>query len=493
MGNNPRLQLSDPWMPKRRRPIMEDRRKNYRVWDTQQGSQKPVAPRDALPEDDLVFFLLDTIPALDLSAFHQHYAQELRGQPPYDVTMMVTLLVYAYCVGVCSSRKVAAACERNLAFRAIVGDASPDFRTISDFRKIHQAAFRPLFLEVLRLAGEMGMVKLGNLSTDGTKMRANASRHKAMSYGYMNKDIARLEAEIEQLLKQAEQIDAEQDAALGSRRGDELPDELKRREDRLAKIQEAKARLEAEATMAAEEEQRRRDEAQAQREAEGRQRRGKEPAPIDPTPEDTAQTNFTDPEAKIMKQSNKGFDYCYNAQAVVDGAEQIIVAAEVTNQANDKQQGVPMACAALDNLNTAGIERPKATDGTPTPIPNTADTGYFSEKAVEELAKMGMDPHVATGRQKHHEATIPPVAGEPAAQASAKEKMQHKLRSATGKLLYAARKHIVEPVFGMIKSARGIRKFLLRGLEKVSAEWQLICLTHNILKIWRRACSGAAS
>ena len=187
---------------------MHGRRKNYRAWDAQQCSQEPVAPRDALPEDDLVFFLLDLVPQIDLSPFHQYYAQELRGQPPFDVTMMVTLLVYAYSVGVCSSRRVAAACERNLAFRAVVGDDPPDFRTLSDFRKIHLAAFRPLFLEVLRLAGEMGMVKLGNLSTDGTKMGANASRHKAMSYGYMNKEIQRLEAEIEQLLKQAEQLDA---------------------------------------------------------------------------------------------------------------------------------------------------------------------------------------------------------------------------------------------------------------------------------------------
>jgi transposase len=471
---------------------MDDRHKHYRAWDAEQSSQKPVSPREALPEDDLVFFLLDLTPQVDLSSFHQHYARELRGQPPFDVTMMVTLLVYAYAVGVCSSRKIAAACERNLAFRAIVGDTPPDFRTISDFRKIHQAAFRPLFHEVLRLAGAMGMVKLGNLSTDGTKMGANASRHKAMSYGYMNKDIERLEAEIEQLLKQAEQLDTEQDAALGSRRGDELPDELKRREDRLVKIRAAKARLEAEAGVKAAAEQRRRDEEQAQREAAGRQRRGKEPGPIDPTPEDKAQTNFTDPEAKIMKQSNKGFDYSYNAQAVVDGAEQIIVAAEVTNQANDKQQGAPMARAALDNLAAAGIERPQAADGAPTPIPNTADTGYFSEEAVAEVEKMGMDPHFATGRQKHHEVPVPPVAGAPSAAASAKERMQHKLRSATGKLLYAARKHIVEPVFGQIKSARGIRKFLLRGLKKVSAEWQLICLTHNLLKIWRRASASAA-
>lgn len=467
---------------------MEDRRKNYRLWDARQGSQQAISPQEALPEDDLVFFLLDLVPSLDLSPFHQHYARELRGQPPFDVTLMVTLLVYAYCVGVCSSRKIAAACERNLAFRAIVGDAPPDFRTISDFRKIHQAAFRPLFIDVLRLAGEMGMVKLGNLSTDGTKMGANASRHKAMSFGYMNKELTRLEAEVEQLLKKAEQADAEQDAALGSRRGDELPAELKRREDRLVKIREAKARLEAEARVKAEQEQRRHDDEQAQREAEGRKRRGKEPAPIDPTPEDKAQTNFTDPEAKIMKQPDKGFDYSYNAQAVVDGANQIIVAAEVTNQANDKQQGVPMAKAARENLEAAGIERPKAADGTAVPIPNTADTGYFSEKAIEELEKLGMDPHVATGRQKHNETPEPAVKGEAASTASAKEKMRHKLGTAVGKLLYAARKQIVEPVFGQIKSARSIREFLMRGLEKVSGEWQLICMTHNLLKIWRRKC-----
>jgi transposase len=436
---------------------------------------------------------------LDFGVFHRHYADETRGQPPFDVTMMVTLLVYAYCVGVCSSRKIAAACERNLAFRVIVADDAPDFRTISDFRKIHLAAFRPLFVEVLRLAGEMGMVKLGNVSTDGTKIGANASRHKAMSYGYMKKDIERLEAEIEQLLKQAEQIDAEQDSALGSRRGDELPDELKRREDRLAKIREAKERLEAAARVQAEAEQQRRDEEQALREAEGRKRRGKEPAPVDATPQDKAQTNFTDPEAKVMKQSNKGFDYSYNAQAVVDAENQIIVAAEVTTQANDKQQAVPMAQAALANIEAAQIARAMDAEGQPRPIPNTADTGYFSEEAVAELEKMGIDPHMATGRQQHHEPAMPnasataPVAGEPARAPSAQEKMQAKLRTAAGKLLYAARKHIVEPVFGQIKGVRGIRKFLLRGLEKVSAEWQLICLTHNLLKVWRRAIHAAGA
>jgi len=465
---------------------MGDRRKNYRGWDASAGSAQRVSPREVLPEDDLVFFLLDLLPRIDLSAFHQYYAGELRGQPPFDVTMMVTLLVYAYAIGVRSSRKIAAACERNLAFRAIVGDDPPDFRTISDFRKIHLEAIEKLFEEVLRLAGELGMVQLGNLSTDGTKMGANASRHKAMSYGYMNKELERLRAEIKELLQQAEQLDAEQDATLGSRRGDELPDELQRREQRVSKIEEAKARLEVEAAAQAAAEQGRRDAAQAEREAEGRQRRGKEPAPVDATPKDKAQTNFTDPEAKIMKQSNKGFDYSYNAQAVVDGHEQIIVAAEVTREANDKQQAAPLAQAALANLAAAGIERPQLADGKAAPIPNTADSGYFSEQAVDDLEKMGMDPHIATGREKHHEAQVPPQTAAPSDAASVKERMQHKLRTATGKSLYAARKHIIEPVFGQIKGVRGIRKFLLRGLEKVAAEWRLICLTHNLLKIWRR-------
>src|SRR5262245_4639299 len=463
---------------------MDGRRKHYRPWDPQQNAHDAIAPRQALPEDDLVFFLIDLIPQLDLTPFHEYYARELRGQPPFDVTMMVTLLVYAYSVGVRSSRRIAAACERNLAFRAIVGRDRPDFRTISEFRQLHRQALKPLFLEVLRLAGAMGMVKLGNRSTDGTKMGAQASRHKAMSYGYMKKEIPRLEAEIEHLLQEAEQLDAEQDAAQGSRRGDELPDELKRREDRLAKIRQAKARLEAEARAEAEAEQRRRDEARAQRQADGRRRRGKEPAPLDPTPQDKAQTSFTDPEAKIMKQSNKGFDYSYNAQAVVDGADQIIVAAEVTRAANDKEQAVPMAQAALANLKAAAIERPQTADGVPVPIPNTADNGYFSEKAEAGLEQVGLDPYLATGRQKHHEAAGASPAASPSAGASATERMKQRLQSVTGKVLYAARKQIVEPVFGQIKSARGIRRFLLRGLEKVSAEWNLIGLTHNLLKIW---------
>lgn len=465
---------------------MDDRLKQFRLWDVMEGRREIFCPEDSLPEDDLVFFLLDLIPQLDLTAIYGFYSKDLRGQPPFDVEMMTTLLVYSYSVGVFSSRKIALACERNLAFLAIVGNDRPDFRTLSDFRKHHQAAMKPLFLEVLRVAGELGMVKLGNLSTDGTKIEANASRHKAMSYGYMTKDLERLQAEIDKLLESADRVDAEQDAALGSRRGDELPDELKRRQERIEKIQEAKARLEAEARARAVAEQRERDAATAQREAEGKSRKGRPPAPIDPTPEDKAQTNFTDPDAKIMKRSNKGFDYCFNAQAVVDSEHQIIVAAEATAAANDKQQAVPLAKAIVENLAAAGIELPRDEQGQPQPIPNTADSGYFSEANVRDVAALGLDPYYATGRQKHH---TPPAAdlteSEAAVAECPKEAMSRKLRTEAGRKLYAARKHIVEPVFGQIKRVRGFRKFLLRGLELVSAEWQLICLTHNLLKIWR--------
>jgi len=497
---------------------MDGRAKRFRPWDSCEGRQEILSPETALPDGDLVFFLLDTIPQLDLSAFYQYYSTDHRGQPPFSVEMMTTLLVYSYCVGVFSSRKIATACERNLAFLAIVGSQRPDFRTISEFRKNHAEAFKSLFLEVLRLAGELGMVQLGNVSTDGTKIEANASRHKAMSYGYMNKELARLEQEIAQLLAQADQTDAQQDAALGSCRGDELPEELKRREERLAKIREAKERLETEARARAEAEQLRRDHQQAAREAEGKKRRGPEPAPVDPTPADKAQTNFTDPEAKVMKQSNKGFDYSFNAQAAVDSAHQIIVAADVTTAANDKQQAVPVAAATVANIESTGIARPLDEQGKALPIANTADSGYYSEANVEGVTTAGLDPYYAVGRDRHHapkldqspvtdsdapasakqktsasakQSTSMPKVGAASATLSPKEAMAAKVRTPEGRALYAARKHIVEPVFGQIKGVRGFRKFLRRGLKAVSSEWQLVCLTHNLLKIWRHAASCA--
>jgi transposase len=461
--------------------------KAYRPWTPDLYAQQAHAPAAKLPEDDLVFFLLDVVPTLDLSRIHAIYQDETRGAPPFDPAMMVCLLLYAYCVGVFSSRKIAQACERNLAFLAIVGPDRPDFRTISLFRKTHLDAFTDVFVQVLRLARAAGLVRLGTIAVDGTKVQGNASRHKAMSYAYMTKEETRLRAEIEALLKQAQEGDAQDDATLGARRGDELPDELHRRQDRLAVIQEAKERLEAEAKAAADAERQRRADAEAERQQTGTKRRGREPGPIVETPADKAQTNFTDPELSIMKTANKGWEYCGNAQASVDGARQIILACDVTDQGNDQQQAEPMAQATRAALDAAGIA-PAAEETGPRPlIPAALDTGYFSAAAVAALERAGFDPHIATERQRHHvaPAAAPAAAPEPAAPVTAKERMRAKLATESGRAVYARRKTIVEPVFGQIKEARGFRRFLLRGLAQIRGEWRLVCLTHNLLKIWR--------
>jgi transposase len=460
--------------------------KSYRPWTPELYAHQAHSPSTKLPEDDLVFFLLDVVPKLDLAPIDAVYQDETRGAPPFDPAMMVCLLLYAYCVGVFSSRKIAQACERNLAFLAIVGTDRPDFRTISLFRKNHLDAFADVFVQVLRLAQAAGLVRLGTIAVDGTKIQGNASRHKAMSYGYMTKEVGRLRAEIDALLKQAQDVDAEDDAALGVRRGDELPEELRRRQDRLAVIEAAMKRLEAEAKAAAEAERQRRAEEEAERQRTGTKRRGREPGPIVETPSDKAQTNFTDPELSIMKMANKGWEYSGNAQASVDGACQIILACEVTDQCNDKQQAAPMGAATRAELDAAGIAPAGDETGARPLIPAALDTGYFSEAAVAALEGEGFDPYIATERQRHHAVPLAPAAAaaEPAA-ATAKERMRAKLETESGRAVYARRKTIVEPVFGQIKEARGFRRFLLRGLAKIRGEWRLVCLTHNLLKIWR--------
>jgi transposase len=429
----------------------------------------------------VVFFLLDTVPRLDLRRFYAPYETATRGAPPFDPAMMVCLLLYAYCVGVFSRRKSALACERTRAFLALVGTERPDFRTISDFRQQHLEACKDVLVHVVRLAGATGLVKLGNVSTDGTNIQGNASRHKAMSYGSMKKEVERLREEMEALVTEAYQQDEADEAALGSRRGDELPAELARREERLARIEDAMRRLEVQAKAEAEAERQRRAEAEVERQRTGKQRRGKAPKPVQDTPDDKAQSHFTDPELHIMRTNNKGWEYGGNAQASVDGACQIIVACDVTAASNDKHQAEPLAQATLATLAQAGIERPKHESGAPQSIPATLDNGYDSAAAVEALETLGFDPYIATERQRHHgpqaEAPVMPITGQ--------ERMAAKVRTPEGKALYARRKVIVEPVFGQIKEARGFRRFLLRGLENIRGEWRLVCLTHNVLKIWR--------
>ena len=467
--------------------MSEQQGKTYRPWDPERYRYEAQSPAVKLPEGDRVFFRLDTVPQLDVRRFYAPYETETRGAPPFDPAMMVCLLLYAYCVGVFSRRKIALACERNLAFMAIVGQERPDFRTSSDFRKQHLDTFKEVFVHVVRLAGEAGLVQLGNVSIDGTKIQGNASRHKAMSYGYMKKEVERLREEIEALVTAAYQQDEAEEAVLGSRRGDELPAELARRADRLARIEAAMQRLEAQAE--AEAERQRRAEVEAERQRTGKPRRGKAPNPVADTPDDKAQMSFTDPELHIMRTNNKGWDYCGNAQASVDGTCQIIVACDVTEASNDKQQAAPLAQATQANLTQAGIERPTDESGAPQALPVTLDNGYYSAAAVEALETLGFDPYMATGRQKHHA----PEAEASDAPATAKERMAAKVRTPEGKALYARRKVIVEPVFGQIKEARGFRRFLLRGLEKLRGEWRLVCLTHNLLKLWRYGSAPSAA
>jgi transposase len=365
--------------------MSEQPEKTYRPWDPERYRHEAQSPAAKLPAGDLVFFLLDTVPQLNLRRFYAPYERETRGAPPFDPAMRVCLLLYAYCVGVFSSRKIAWACERHLAFMAIVGQERPDFRTISDFRKQHLEPCKEVFVQVVRLAGEAGLVQLGNVATDGTKIQGNASRHKAMSYGYMKKAVERLREEIEALVTAAYQQDEAEDAALGSRRGDELPAELARREDRLTTIEAARRRLEEQAKAEAEAERQRRAEAEAERRRTGKKRRGKAPKPIDETPADTAQSNFRAPELRIMQTNNKGWEYCGNAQVSVDGAYQLILASDVTDAANDKQQAEPVAQATLGTLAQAGIERPTDESGVAQSIPATWDNGYYSEAAGAAL------------------------------------------------------------------------------------------------------------
>jgi hypothetical protein len=296
-----------------------------------------------------------------------------------------------------------------------------------------------------------------------------------MSYGYMQKEVKRLREEIETLVTQASQPDAEDDAALGSRRGDELPAELARRADRVATIEAAMQRLAARAKA----------EAEAERQRTGQKRRGRAPTAVDETPADKVQMRCTDPELHIMQTNNKGWDYCGNAQASVDGASQIIVAYDVTAEANDKQHAVPMTQLTAAYLEQAGLERPKDAAGVAQKIAGTYDSGYYSATAAAAIEQLGCEPHMATGRQRHPT----PEAEVSAAPTTAKERMAAKVRTPEGRALYARRKVIVEPVFGQIKAARGFRRFLRRGLDNIRGEWCLVCVTHNLLKLWRYTCA----
>jgi len=429
--------------------------KRYKSYEPEQSLLFPPNIKDWLPESHLANFVSDVVDQLDLSEIEAVYEKDTRGQPPYNPRMMTKVLLYGYCAGVFSSRRIQTALIDEVPFRVLAAGNQPDFRTISDFRKIHHQALQALFQQVLRMALEAGAMKLGRVALDGSKIKANASKHKAMSYGRMKEKEDQLRKEVRTLLKEADRIDSREDRLYGrDRHGDELPEELRRRDTRLAKIREAKRALEEKA----------REKAKSQ---------DQDPKTAEPADKD--QYNFTDSESRIMKGSD-GFVQAYNAQAAVEGTFQLIVGQTVTQDANDKQQLEPM------------VKIIKAQSGQK-PDELLADNGYCSDKNLEYIAGKGIDAYIATEKQKHGLKRAKPKLGPLPPTANLVDRMRRKLQTKRGAAIYAARKSIVEPVFGQIKQGRGFRQFLLRGVEKVKSEWALVCLTHNILKMYR-ICYG---
>jgi transposase len=441
--------------------------KYFRPWKIDEAQLLPPSVQDYVPENHLSRFIVALVrESLDLSEIEASYASVL-GQPPFHPAPMTALLLNGYASGIYSSRRIAKACTERADFMMIVAGDVPDFRTISDFRKRHLQALARLFVQVLKLCAAAGLAKLGHVAVDGTKIKANASKHKAMSYARMKKREIELQAEVDRWLAAAEAADAEEDRLYGARRGDEMPKWIADKQKRLAKLRAAKAELEAEAKAAAEEETRRRAEAEAKRIAQGRKKNGYAPKPPSEEPDGKAQRNFTDPESRILK-SKEGFIQGYNAQAAVDGKAQVIVAHTLTQSTSDQDQLTVLVDAIEANLGT----RPKEA---------SADAGYCSEANLGALADRGVAGYIATGRAKHA-ADAKRGAGGPLTQA-----MRRKLKRAGWRSRYRLRKQIVEPVFGQIKQARGFRQFLLRGIEKVRAEWALICTAHNLTKLARAA------
>jgi transposase len=440
----------------------------FKPYDRDQAFLLPPSMRDWLPKGDLAYFVADLVETLELSEIERYYeaGKARSGQPPFHPKVMVALVLYAYSLGTPSWRRIARLCERDIGYRVVSADQQPNFRTISEFRRIHLQALTRLFVQVLHVARGAGLVKLGHVALDGTKVHANAAKHKAMSYARMWEKEAQYVKEVEALLRRAQETDEAEDREYGPEaRGDELPEELRFREQRLAKIRAAKAALEA----AAKEKAR----AEGQLDVNDRPipaKRGR-PAQTPPgMPAPKAQRNFTDPESRIMKMGNGAFGQAYNCQAAVDAAHQIIVAQAATDAANDKEQVVPMVAQMRQNLG----RKPKQA---------SADSGYYSESNVRYLRKRRIDDYLCPDRRQHGE-TPPPVRGRIPQGLAFIDRVRRKLLKRKGRLVYALRKQIVEPVFGQIKQVRGLKQFLLRGLEKVRGEWSLWCTTHNLLKLW---------
>jgi transposase len=436
--------------------------KTFRNWSLDQALLLPPSVHDFVPAGHLSRFVVALVTEeLDLSDIMASYKGE-KGQPPYHPAMMVVLLLYAYAVGLYSSRRIAKACVERVDFMTIVALDAPDFRTISEFRRRHLAALSRLFVQVLKLCERAGLVKLGHVALDGTKIKANASKHKAMSYERMKKREAELQAEVDGWLKTAAAADAAEDKAFGTdKRGDEMPDWVADKQTRLAKIREAKADLEAEARAKAVAEQ------AAREQSEDKPRPGRKAAPPSDAPEPKAQRNFTDPESRILKTKD-GYIQGYNAQAAVDAEVQIIVAHTLSNNGSDQAQFAPLLDGIKANLGC-------------NPDEASADAGYCSAANLRTLSRRRIKGYIATGRQKH--GTKSATTQRRTKPGSLLARMTTRLKCAGYRSRYRLRKQVVEPVFGQIKQARGFRQFLLRGIEKVTAEWAMICTVHNLRKL----------
>ena len=430
----------------------------FRPYVPEQSLLLPPDVREWLPEGHLAHHISDLVDGLDLTALYAPYEGDGRRNAPYEPRMMVKVLLYAYATGVFSSRGVAKKLEEDVAFRVLAAGNFPQHRTVCEFRRRHLADFKRLFVEVVGLARELGLARFGKLSVDGTKVRANASKRKAMSYGRMQEEERRLADEIDALLRSADETDVAEDVRLGSEvRGDELPAELRRREDRLAAIRAAKARLEAA--------QRAADDARGRQPGQTRNPKGGRPYKrAYGEPEEKAQSNFTDPESGIMKTSNEGYQQCYNAQAAVDAEHQLVVATDVTANASD-QGGLPVL---LDQVEERFDVQPATL---------LADAGYCNERDLAELETRGVDGYVATGREDKQ------VAARNLKKRPATGRMVEKLSTPAGRAVYAARKWLSEAPYGWIKHVLGFQRFSLRGLAKVRGEWDLVCLAVNAKRL----------
>jgi len=452
--------------------------KTFRAYDMSQLMLLPPDLRQWLPDDHLALYVSDVVEQLDLSGILQSYeAGDARGRPPYHPQMMVKLLIYGYCVGKMSSRKLEQASYDDVGFRVLSGNQQPDHASIAEFRKRHLAELAKLFVQVLQLCQRAGLIKLGHVAIDGTKIKANASKYQTMTYAGLSEAEQKLTATVARLLAEAARIDEAEDELYGpGKRGDELPAELRETKSRLARIRELKADLEREAREAAEKQA-----AAAKQKNDQRERRAQERghkvgrlaqvvAPAQATPKPKAKRNFTDIESRMMKDhASNTFVQGYNAQLGVDAHSQIIVAATVVQAGNDQEQLLPVLLTVKENLGQL-------------PASVSADAGYFSTAAVtaEEIKTVAVH--------------VPPNQREPQAweyevplteKATVQERMWHKLKSPEGAKVYNQRKAIVEPVFAYLKHVRGFRQFLLRGQARVEAEWLLMCLTHNLLKMFR--------